>query len=213
MKSRNPGGSFQNWNEGNTQIHMEAEAQEALTHVSVQLSAESQGRLGFPALKPWRRQDRYKPEKAGVCACMQFHVPVSLAGPRWACGRDHCMWRVSPPSAVCPSWTLAGLKGLWSVRRPSTAQWPESWDSARLWSSSAWCFLKNWSIVNFQCCVSFSWIAKWFSYIYIFYICVWIHLFQILFPYRLLQNIECSSLCYKVGPCWISIWYIVVWIC
>ena len=36
-------------------------------------------------------------------------------------------------------------------------------------------------------------------------------LFQILFPYRLLQNIEYSSLCYTVGPCWLSILYIVVW--
>ena len=26
--------------------------------------------------------------------------------------------------------------------------------------------------------------------------------FQILFPYRLLQNIEYSSLYYTVGPCW-----------
>ena len=42
-------------------------------------------------------------------------------------------------------------------------------------------------------------------YIYIF--------FQILFPYRLLQNIECSSLCYIVGPCWLFILYIVVCIC
>ena len=30
-------------------------------------------------------------------------------------------------------------------------------------------------------------------------------LFQILFPVRLLQNIEKSSLCYTVGPCWLSI--------
>ena len=29
-------------------------------------------------------------------------------------------------------------------------------------------------------------------------------LFQILFPFRLLQNIEQSSLCYTVGPCWLS---------
>ena len=27
-------------------------------------------------------------------------------------------------------------------------------------------------------------------------------LLQILFPYRLLQNIKYSSLCYTVGPCW-----------
>ena len=30
-------------------------------------------------------------------------------------------------------------------------------------------------------------------------------LFQILFPYRLLQNIEYSSLCYTLGPCWLAI--------
>ena len=30
-------------------------------------------------------------------------------------------------------------------------------------------------------------------------------LFQVLFPFRLLQNIEQSSLCYTVGPCWLSI--------
>ena len=33
---------------------------------------------------------------------------------------------------------------------------------------------------------------------------------SIFFPYRLLQNIEYSSLCYKVGPCGLSILYIVV---
>ena len=35
-------------------------------------------------------------------------------------------------------------------------------------------------------------------------------LFQILFLIRLLQNIEQSSLCYTVGPCWLSILNIVV---
>ena len=43
--------------------------------------------------------------------------------------------------------------------------------------------------------------AKGFSYRY---------LFQILFPYRLLQNIEHSSLCCIVGPCCLSILYILV---
>ena len=37
--------------------------------------------------------------------------------------------------------------------------------------------------------------------------------FQIFFPYRLLQNIEYSSLCYTVGPYWLFILYIVVYIC
>ena len=30
-------------------------------------------------------------------------------------------------------------------------------------------------------------------------------LFQILFPIRLLHNIEQSSLCYTLGPCWLCI--------
>ena len=38
-------------------------------------------------------------------------------------------------------------------------------------------------------------------------------LFQVLFPYRLLQNIEYSSLGYTVGPCWLSIKYIVMCVC
>ena len=37
--------------------------------------------------------------------------------------------------------------------------------------------------------------------------------FQILFPCRLLQNIEYSSLCATVGPCWLSILYIVGVVC
>ena len=34
--------------------------------------------------------------------------------------------------------------------------------------------------------------------------------FQILFPLRLLQDIEQSSLCYTIGPCWLSILNIAV---
>ena len=36
---------------------------------------------------------------------------------------------------------------------------------------------------------------------------------QVLFSFRLLQNIEQSSLCYTVGPCWLSILNIAVCIC
>ena len=35
-------------------------------------------------------------------------------------------------------------------------------------------------------------------------------LFQILIPFRLLQNTEQSSLCYTVRPCWLSILSIAV---
>ena len=38
-------------------------------------------------------------------------------------------------------------------------------------------------------------------------------LFQILFPFRLLQNTEQISLCYTVGPCWSSILNIAVCAC
>ena len=44
-------------------------------------------------------------------------------------------------------------------------------------------------IVNLQCCVSFRYTAKWFSYTNALSI-----LFQILFPYRLLQNTQISWL-------------------
>ena len=35
-------------------------------------------------------------------------------------------------------------------------------------------------------------------------------LFQILFPYRLLQNTECSSLCHTVGPCGFLLYVVVL---
>ena len=55
----------------------------------------------------------------------------------------------------------------------------------------------NWSIVYLQWSASFRCTAKWFSYTHIY--CFFF--FRFLFPYRLLQNIKCSSLCYIVGPC------------
>ena len=60
-------------------------------------------------------------------------------------------------------------------------------------------------MVDLQCCVSFRGTANWFSYTY-----TCIYSFQILFPYRSLQSIEQSSLCYTVGPCGLPILYIVV---
>ena len=32
-------------------------------------------------------------------------------------------------------------------------------------------------------------------------------LFQFLFPFRLLHNTEQKSLCYTIGPCWLSIFF------
>ena len=42
---------------------------------------------------------------------------------------------------------------------------------------------------------------------------VQLYSFQILFLYRLLQNIEYNSLCHRVGPCCLSVLYIVVHLC
>ena len=64
------------------------------------------------------------------------------------------------------------------------------------------------SIVDLQC-VLVSGVqhsdSVFYKYIYI--------LFHILFHYALLQCTEYSSLCYTVGPCCLSILYIVVCIC
>ena len=34
---------------------------------------------------------------------------------------------------------------------------------------------------------------------------MYVSIFQILFPFRSIQNIEQNSLCCMVGPCWLSI--------
>ena len=61
----------------------------------------------------------------------------------------------------------------------------------------------NWNLVDLQCCVSFSYTAKWFSYAYMY---IWF--FQSLLPYRLLQDAEYTSLGYTVAPGWLSILYL-----
>ena len=60
------------------------------------------------------------------------------------------------------------------------------------------CFVFNfyWSIADLQCCVV-SDVQKSESIIHI-YMSI---LFQVIFPFRLFQNIEQSSLCYTVVPC------------
>ena len=66
--------------------------------------------------------------------------------------------------------------------------------------------LSSSSMVNLTC-VCFSYTVKWFSYTQTHI------LFQILFHYGLLQDIEYSSLCYTGGPCCFLVLYIVVCIC
>ena len=58
-------------------------------------------------------------------------------------------------------------------------------------------FTYYWSVIDLQHCVSFRCTAKWFSYIYVYIK----YIFQSLFPYRLLQIVECSFLCSIVCSC------------
>ena len=60
----------------------------------------------------------------------------------------------------------------------------------------------NWSMVDLQYC---------YFQVYSKVIQLYIYFFPILFPYRLLQDIEYSSLCYTVNSCCLSNLYI--WRC
>ena len=73
-------------------------------------------------------------------------------------------------------------------------------------SSSFFKKLFYWSIVYLQCCVSFCYMVKWFSYTYVYI------LFPVIFHYGLPQDlvsftIGCSSLCYTTGLCCLAILY------
>ena len=72
-----------------------------------------------------------------------------------------------------------------------------------------------WSIVELQCCVNYCYTAKWLSYTYIYVCIIYIYMFFFIFfsVMALSQDIEYSCLLYTVGPCFLSILYILVCIC
>ena len=130
-------------------------------------------------------------------------------------------WR-SLEGALCGNIRSRTRKPMW-VPSPNFFSGPEIPKSGRskrleqehgknMGRAASWCphvrgdlsFFFNLSIVYLQYHVSFRCTAKWRRDIYI--------LFQILFPYRLLQNIEYSSLCYS-RSLWLSILYTVVCMC
>ena len=91
--------------------------------------------------------------------------------------------------------------------------WPETNSVPSDWPSHQAC---TW-VFNVYFYLESSWLTKLCSFeVYSKVIQLYIHvsiLFQILFPFRLLQNIEQSSLCYTVGPCWLSVLNITVCTC
>ena len=80
-------------------------------------------------------------------------------------------------------------------------------DKSGWWDVPFFPFLKfYWSIVDLRC-YHFCCTTKWFRYT-----CTHI-LFQILFPFRLSQNTEQSSLCSTAGSCWPIIPFHAQWAC
>ena len=53
------------------------------------------------------------------------------------------------------------------------------------------CFFFNWSIVDLQCCISFSCTAKWFSYIFFFNI-FFFRFFSHIGYYKILSIVPCA---------------------
>ena len=144
------------------------------------------------------------------------HVKSWLTGKDSDAGRDWGQEEKGSPEDEMAGWHhwLDGFESEWTLgvcdgqgglvccdsrgrKESDTTKW-------LIWSDF-YLFL-NWSIVYFWCCISFKCTAK--------YSVFQIHiLFQILFHYRLLQGIEYSSLCYTVGPCWLSVLCIVGCVC
>ena len=76
-----------------------------------------------------------------------FQKQVTGYSPEWRGGSLGFLWR--------ESWRICGPVGFFLVET----------------------FLKNWSIVDLQCCINFCCIVKWFSYTYIY-----MHTFSYSFP-------------------------------
>ena len=82
---------------------------------------------------------------------------------------------------------------LWSLIHSTNTHWKPPYS---FFSFLFWLFILYWSIANEQRCGSFRWRDS-AMYIHVS-ILPWI------LPPRLPHNMERSSLCYSVGPCWLS---------
>ena len=145
---------------------------------------------------------------------------LSCTKMKWGClhrqaeGRAGALSHLGPP-ALRPG-GLPGPQGM-----PSTLGRLWGWEGSLWGADLPWnelpgscpeCFFFFfnffWSKVDWEYCISCKCTTKWIRYTYRISI-----LFQILFPYRLLQSTESVSLCAPGGPCWLSIPYTAVCIC
>ena len=120
-------------------------------------------------------------------------------------------WETSPKKGTRPTETLDFLQRLWgcNVKSHLLLEFLQGWQTLlRSWGGNIqnWgrvkCMWKSmvshffipiyffkcyWNIVDWQCCVSFRYTAKWFLYIYrmYIYICMYIYIYRILFLYSL----------------------------
>ena len=152
----------------------------------------------FPSLRsPWSFENQ-QVRHSGPAGRRGCSGPVS----REYCSQQTCPWgcRLTQPLGSYPF--PVGTRG--NAREGAGSNIIErSWDTSGMYEFFTYIFFLSffyWSIVDLQCCVSFRCTKKWFSYIHM-YIYIFIFLFQILLHYRLLQDVEYSSLCYTVGPC------------
>ena len=138
------------------------------------------------------------------------------------CGGKGLLWIIRQPLRLLGPEVFSGTenKGLNNKRWFYCSYWseiPRIWGavSQELWKTKyIWEWLNiyiflflNWSIADFQCCISFWCTVQRSIYTYRYI------LFHIIFHYGLSQDIDYSSLCYTVGPCCLSILQILVCIC
>ena len=137
--------------------------------------------------------------------CVSFRCAYVLSHV-WFCDTMYC----SPPGSSIHGIFQARILEWVALSFSRGPSWPRDWTSVSCISCFGRRILYHYATWE----ASFRCTAKWFQvyiyiYIYIYHISI---LFQLLFPYRLLQNIKYSSLCYTVGPCWLSVLHIAVWL-
>ena len=118
--------------------------------------------------------------------------------------------------------SAADVKAAMDRWLPFSLQCPENWPSS--WQESYWQKNNIFITVTDQCFFKFIFNCSWITMLYILLLfskvtlSIYTHIYEytfffILFSILVYHRIEYSSLCYIVGPCYLSILYIPVCIC
>ena len=161
----------------------------------------------------WREEDGWSGDGQSL-----IPLQVALVQP-CPCTEHHCLSQGGLPLTGLSFWVPA-------TTSPPCFLGPGMLTESLLLDSGAMChgspsslwllFIYSfyWSIVDLQCCVFllYSKVAQLYI-LYIYVKCMYIFFFHIPFHSGFSQGIGHSFLCYTVGPCCLSILYIVVCIC